>query len=185
MNVWIFPYVSLLPVFARDVLHKGPIELGLLSTGTGLGAFLGLISLNLVRQRVGVGALFVVGTAWVCLSLGVFALSRLYALSWAALFCAGMGMACFGTLQSTIVLLATSDEMRSRVMSVLVLAIGGDPLGQLQIGALAEHVGAQATLAGQAGAAALAIALIVLLLPGVLRQQPAQQAGAQEGRSRP
>ncbi len=171
MNMWIFPYVSLLPAFARDVLGKGPVELGFLSTGTGLGAFTGLLSLQWARRRASVGALFVAGTAWMCLALAAFALSRAYPLSWAALVCAGMGMAWFGTLQSTIVLLATSDAMRSRVMGILVLAIGGDPLGQLQIGTLAERLGVQATLAGQAGAALLAVALIVLLLPGVLRTQ--------------
>jgi MFS family permease len=171
MNLWIFPYVSLLPVFAREVLHKGPIELGFLSTGTGLGSFLGLLAISFLRQRVNVGTLFVVGTIWMCAALAGFALSQVYALSWAMLVCAGMGMACFGTLQSTIVLLSTSDEMRSRVMGILVLAIGGDPLGQLQIGTLAERFGVQATLAGQASAAALAVALIVMLLPGVLRPQ--------------
>jgi hypothetical protein len=171
MNLWIFPYVSLLPVFAREVLHKGPIELGFLSTGTGLGSFLGLLTLNFLRERVYVGTLFVVGTGWMCVALAVFALSHVYPLSWAMLLCAGMGMSCFGTLQSTIVLLYTSDEMRSRVMGILVLAIGGDPLGQLQIGTLAELFGVQATLAGQASAAILALVLIVMLLPGVLRPQ--------------
>jgi MFS family permease len=171
MNLWIFPYVSLLPVFAREVLHQGPIELGFLSTGTGLGSFLGLLMLNFLRQRVNVGTLFVVGTGWMCVGLAVFALSNVYLLSWAMLLCAGMGMACFGTLQSTIVLLSTSDEMRSRVMGFLVLAFGCDPLGQLQIGTLAERFGVQATLAGQASAAVLALVLIVMLLPGVLRPQ--------------
>jgi predicted MFS family arabinose efflux permease len=171
MNLWIFPHVSLLPVFAREVLHKGPIELGFLSTGTGLGSFVGLLTLNFLRQRVNVGTLFVVGTGWMCVALVVFALSHVYPLSWAMLFCAGMGMACFGTLQSTIVLLSTSDEMRSRVMGILVLAIGGDPLGQLQIGTLAELFGVQTTLAGQASAAVLALVLIVMLLPGVVRPQ--------------
>jgi MFS family permease len=171
MNLWIFPYVSLLPVFAREVLHKGPIELGFLSTGTGLGSFLGLLTLSFLRQRVNVGTLFVVGTGWMCMALAVFALSTVYPLSWAMLLCAGMGMACFGTLQSTIVLLSTSDEMRSRVMGILVLAIGGDPLGQLQIGTLAERFGVQTTLAGQASAAVLALVLIVMLLPEVLRPQ--------------
>jgi predicted MFS family arabinose efflux permease len=174
MNMWIFPYVSLLPVFARQVLHKGPIELGFLSTGTGLGSFLGLLALNFLRQRVNVGALFVAGTGWMCITLAAFALSRVYPLSWAMLVCAGMGMACLGTLQSTLDLLSTSDEMRSRVMGLVVLAIGGDPLGQLQIGALAERFGVQATLAGQASAALLALILIVLLLPGVFRPQVAQ-----------
>jgi predicted MFS family arabinose efflux permease len=171
MNVWIFPYVSLLPAFARDVLQKGPVELGFLSTGTGLGAFLGLFALQYLRRRVSVGALFVFGTGWMCVALVAFALSRSYSFSWVMLVCAGMGMACFGTLQSTIVLLSTSDEMRSRVMGILVLAIGGDPLGQLQIGTLAERVGVQATLAGQGSAAALALALIVVWLPELLRPQ--------------
>jgi MFS family permease len=171
MNVLIFPYISLLPAFTRDVLGKGPIELGLLSTGTGIGAFLGLLALQLLRRRFAVGALFVFGSGWLCLALLAFALSRIYAFSWAMLLCAGMGMACFGTLQSTIVLLATSDEMRSRVMGILVLAIGGDPLGQLLIGALAERVGVQTTLAVQASVAALALALIGALLPEIVRPQ--------------
>jgi MFS family permease len=177
MNVWIFPYVSLLPAFARDVLRQGPVELGLLSTGTGIGAFLGLLTLQIVRRRANVGVIFVIGTGWMCVSLVAFALSQVYGFSWVMLVCAGMGMACFGTLQSSIILLSTSDEMRSRVMGILVLAIGGDPLGQLLIGALAERIGVQATLAGQGSAAALAMALIVAWLPEVLRPQ------GQDGRS--
>jgi MFS family permease len=175
MNLWIFPYVSLLPAFTRDVLHRGPVELGFLSTATGIGSFLGLLMITMLRQRVNVGTLFVVGTGWMCLSLGIFALSQSYPISWVMLFFTGMGMSCFGTLQSTIVLLSTSDDMRSRVMGILVLAIGGDPLGQLQIGTLAELVGVQATLAAQGAAAVLAVVLIVLWLPGVLR--PAAKGG--------
>jgi MFS family permease len=171
MNFWIFPYVSLLPAFARDVLGQGPVELGLLSTATGIGSFLGLLMLQVVRRWVGVGMLFVIGTGWICLALVAFALSHVYSFSWVMLVCAGMGMSCFGTLQSSIILLSTSDEMRSRVMGILVLAIGGDPLGQLLIGALAERVGVQATLAGQATAAAVALALIVAWLPAVWRPE--------------
>ncbi|MCX6050667.1 MAG: MFS transporter [Chloroflexi bacterium] len=171
MNMWIFPYSSLLPVFARVVLHRGPVELGFLGTGTGMGSFLGLLLVNQLRRRYQIGMLFVLGTGWICVALAVFALSHYYPFSWAMLFCAGMGMACFGTLQSAIILLKTSDEMRSRVMGILVLAIGGDPLGQLQIGSLAERFGVQATLAGQASAAALVVVLIVLLLPGIYRRE--------------
>jgi predicted MFS family arabinose efflux permease len=160
------------------VLRKGPVELGFLSTGTGLGSFLGLLALNVLRQRVNAGILFVVGTCWMCVALAAFALSRVYPFSWAMLLCAGMGMACFGTLQSTIVLRATSDDMRSRVMGILVLAIGGDPLGQLQIGTLAERFGVQATLAGQASAALVALVLIVMLFPAVLRPQVAENSSA-------
>lgn len=175
MNLWVFPYSSLLPVFARNVLHQGPVQLGLLSTGTGLGSFLGLLLMNRLRQRYNIGSLFIAGTGWMCIALIMFALSHYYPFSWAMLFCAGMGMSYFGTLQSAIILLRTSDEMRSRVMGILVLAIGGDPLGQLQIGSLAERFGVQATLAGQASAAALVLALIAFLLPSL--RQPERQDG--------
>lgn len=172
MNLWLFPYVSLLPIFARDVLRTGPAELGFLNTGTALGSFIGLLTVNMLRQRINTGLLFAIGTGWMCLAFVVFALSQSYPLSWLMLFCAGIGMSFFGTLQSTIILQATSDEMRSRVMGILVLAIGGDPLGQLQIGALAEWIGVQATLAGQATAGLLAMILIIVRLPGVLKPAP-------------
>lgn len=169
MNLWIFPYTTLLPVFARDVLHQGPVGLGMLSTGSGIGAFLGLILINLIRRRYSNGLIFIVGSLWMCLALIAFALSANYQFSWLMLFTAGLGMSCFGTLQSAIILLSASDEMRSRVMGLLVLAIGSDPLGQLQIGYLAEHFGPQSTLVGIASAATCSILLIAIFFPS-LRQ---------------
>jgi MFS family permease len=169
MNFWIFPYVTLLPIFARDILHQGPVGLGMLSTGTGIGAFLGLILINWVRRHYSNGWIFVVGSIWMCLTLIAFALSQNYQFSWLMLFLAGLGMSCFGTLQSAIILLTASDEMRSRVMGLLVLAIGSDPLGQLQIGFLSERFGVQATLAGEASAAAFTILLVAIFLPGLRR----------------
>lgn len=169
MNFWIFPYTTLLPVFAREILHQGPVGLGMLSTGTGIGAFLGLIFMQWIRRHYSNGLIFIVGSTWMCLALIAFAFSTHYAFSWVMLFLAGLGMSCFGTLQSAIILLAASDEMRSRVMGLLVLSIGSDPLGQLLIGSLAEHFGPQLTLVGEAGAAALAILLIAIFLPALRR----------------
>lgn len=171
MNLWIFPYVTLLPVFARAVLQQGPVGLGMLSTGTGIGAFLGLILINLIRRRYSNGLIFIIGSIWMCLALIAFALSTNYQFSWVMLFLAGLGMSCFGTLQSAIILLSASDEMRSRVMGLLVLAIGSDPLGQLLIGSLAEQFGPQLTLIGEAGAAAVAILLIAIFLPALRRPE--------------
>lgn len=173
MNFWIFPYTTLLPVFARDILHQGPVGLGMLSTGTGIGAFLGLLLMQWIRRRYSNGLIFIVGSTWMCLALIAFALSTNYQFSWVMLFLAGLGMSCFGTLQSAIILLAASDEMRSRVMGLLVLAIGSDPLGQLLIGSLAEQFGPQVTLVGEASAAAFAILLIALLLPALRRPEVA------------
>jgi hypothetical protein len=72
-------------------------------------------------------------------------------------------------MQSSIILLAASDEMRSRAMGTLVLAIGSDPLGKLQTGYLAEFYGAPFAVAVQAGLAALALLIIAIALPGLRR----------------
>jgi predicted MFS family arabinose efflux permease len=167
MNIFIFPYMSLLSVFARDVLQQGPVGLGLLGTGSGLGAFVGLYLINRLRQRVSPGWIFAVGTGFMCLAIFAFALSRIYPLSWAMLLLAGMGQACFGSMQSSIILLTASDEMRSRAMGALVLAISADPIGKLQTGYLAERWGAPTTIATQALAAVVSIVVIVFLLPGL------------------
>ncbi|MEZ4859742.1 MAG: MFS transporter [Caldilineaceae bacterium] len=171
MNLFIFPYMTLLPVFARDVLDQGPVGLGLLGTGSGIGAFFGLYLVNRLRQRVSPGWIFTVGTCFMCLALTAFALSTLYSFSWSMLLLLGMGQACFGSMQSSIILLTASDEMRSRAMGALVLAISADPLGKLQTGFLADQWGAPAALATQAGAGLIAIAAIAALLPGLRSPQ--------------
>jgi len=167
MNIFIFPYMTLLSVFARDVLDQGPVGLGLLGTGSGIGAFVGLYLINRLRERVSPGWIFAVGTSFMCLSIFAFALSTIYPLSWSMLLLAGIGQACFGSMQSSIILLTASDEMRSRAMGALVLAISADPIGKLQTGYLAERWGAPTTVATQAMTAIFAIAAIVLLLPGL------------------
>ena len=172
MNLFYFPYMNLLPVFARDVLGTGPVGLGLLGAASGAGSLLGLLIINQIRHQVSGGWILTVGTLGMSLCLLAFALSQVYAFSWAMLFFAGIGQACFGIMQSSIILLAASDEMRSRAMGTLVLAIGSDPIGKLETGLLAELYGAPLAVAVQAGMAVVALLLIAMMLPGLRRPIP-------------
>lgn len=167
MNLFYFPYMTMLSVFARDILHQGPVGLGFLGAASGVGAFCGLFLINHFRYRVSNGWIITVGTFSMALALMTFALSERYPLSWGMLMLAGIGQSCFGIMQSSIILLSASDEMRSRAMGTLVLAIGSDPLGKLQMGYLAEVWGASYAVAFQAGLAALCILIIGLTLPGL------------------
>lgn len=167
MNLFVFPYMTLLSVFARDVLLQGPIGLGFLGTGSGIGAFLGLYLIIKLRGRFSQGWIFVVGTSFMSLTLIAFSLSTNFSLSWALLFLMGIGQACFGSMQSSIILLAASDEMRSRAIGSLVLAISADPLGKLQTGLLSDLVGVPQAVTVQATLGLLLIGLIAMLLPGL------------------
>ena len=110
------------------------------------------------------------------LALMVFSQSAHFGLSWIMLLVAGIGQACFGIMQSSIVLLAASDEMRSQTMGVIVLAIGSDPVGKVQTGALAESLGAPAAVGIQAAVAAVLLVAIAIALPGLhARHEEARQ----------
>lgn len=167
MNLFIFSYGNFLPVFAKDILHQGPVGLGILGAAAGVGSFAGLYLVNRLRHSVGHGWIFMVGTLAVCMSLAIFAFSSNYAFSFVMLMIAGFGQASFGIMQSAIVLMAAPDEMRGRAMGVIVLAIGLDPLGKLQGGALVEWLGAPLGIGLQAIVASVAIVLVIILLPGI------------------
>jgi MFS family permease len=171
LNMLMIPYMTLLPVFARDVLGQGPVGLGLLSTASGIGSFIGLFLTNHLRRYLSNGWILVGGTFGIALALVVFSQSVVYELSWSMLFFAGMGQACFSIMQSSIILLTASDEMRGQTMGVLVLAIGSDPVGKLITGAMAESAGAPMAVGIQAGVAAVLLFAIGVLLPG-LRARP-------------
>jgi len=171
MNLLIIPYMTLLPVFARDVLGQGPVGLGILGMASGIGSFIGLGVTNTVRRHVSNGWIFTAGTFGMALALVAFSQSSVFGVSWALLLCVGMGQACFGIMQSSIILLTASDEMRSRTMGILVLAIGSDPVGKLQTGALAQNFGAPFAVGLQAALGAVAIVAIAVMLPG-LRARP-------------
>ena len=79
-------------------------------------------------------------------------------LAGAALLLTGFGGAGFGTMQATLVYLASPPEMRSRILGVLTVCIGIGPLGFLWLGWLADHIGSHnaTALTGALGLLAMA-----------------------------
>jgi MFS family permease len=142
------PYSVLMPIFADGIFHSGPRGLGLLMGATGIGAILGALS---VAARTGVKGLAAM-TGRACAGFGaclaVFALSHWFWLSLVMLIPAGFAMmtqmACSNTLIQTMV----PDHLRGRVMALYsVMFMGMAPFGAFLAGALAEKIGAPATVA--------------------------------------
>jgi predicted MFS family arabinose efflux permease len=129
------PLRTYLPVFVKDIFHRGPETYGNLLALMGLGSICGSLIIasagNLRKKgRVALGAL-------ACLGAGIsgFALSGSLPLSYALLVLVGASMmAVFATVNS-LVQLITTNEMRGRVMSVYNFAFrGGMPMGNLLSG---------------------------------------------------
>jgi MFS family permease len=134
--------VALLPVYAREILMTGPWGLGLLRTSPAIGA--GSMALLLAhrpfRSRAGVTML------WCVAGFGaftiLFGLSRSLILSMAALVLVGSMDMVSVVVRSTLVQLATPDEMRGRVSAVEMIFIGAsNEIGQFESGLTAEWFG--------------------------------------------
>ena len=81
----------------------------------------------------------------------------------------GLGTAGFGTMQATITMLVSSEEMRGRALGVISLAIGVGPLGAVITGAVASAYGAPFAI-GLNAAIGLALLIAVgVLMPSLLR----------------
>jgi predicted MFS family arabinose efflux permease len=157
MNLLVFPYQQMLPVFARDVYRVGPELLGLLLAADGLGALMGALTVAARRDLLEHGLLFAGGAAATAALLLVFSVSPLYAVALPLLLVLGVAESLFATMQSTIVMLAVPDGLRGRAMGMLSACMGTAPFGALWLGFLAGQAGAPvATASG----AVLALALM-------------------------
>ncbi len=160
---------ALLPIYARDILHTGPMGLGVLRAAPAAGALLMSVALarHTLARRVGVRmfqAVIVFGVATV-----VFALSRSMWLSVLALLVLGAADTVSMVIRISLVQLRTPDAMRGRVGAVNYLFVNAsNQLGAFESGTLAGFVGAMpAALIG--GIGTILIALLWMRLFPTLR----------------
>jgi MFS family permease len=133
---------ALLPVYARDVLHLGPLALGTLRSAPAAGAALTGVTLAIrpIESRTGVKMLACVGIFGAATI--VFGLSRSFPLSLLALAVAGSADMVSVFVRSSLVQLATPDAMRGRVSAVNMVFIGAsNELGEFESGVTAQWLG--------------------------------------------
>jgi MFS family permease len=160
-SVLAFPYVMLLPVFARDILQVGAPGLGALLSASGAGALAGGIALAAIGSRVRRGPLLLGASVAFAALVAAFALSQSFTLSLVLLAAAGFAMILNNATVNALLQSLVPDELRGRVMSVYVfMFLGMAPLGSLQAGALARWLGAPIALA--LGASALLVVIAVM-----------------------
>ncbi len=169
MNAFLFPYIQLLPIFARDVLDIGPKGLGILAASPPAGALISSLTLASMGKLKRPGLIFLIGSISAGGILVLFSLSNYYALSVTLLVTAGIMQAFFAVLQSTILLSLASVEMRGRVMGLLSICIGAMPLGIFGAGAIAELTGAPYIVRLGGAVSAVAVFIILLLTPSLRR----------------
>jgi predicted MFS family arabinose efflux permease len=158
------PGRTYLPVFAKDIFHRGAETYALFLSVSGLGSIVGALTvagLGNVRNKGRIAL-----TLLICLGAGLsgFALSTSLTASCVLLFLFGGAMVGVFAMVSSLVQLITTNEMRGRVMSVYNCAFrGGMPMGNLVSGWLVPAFGVPAVL-GVDGILLVALALYFLLI---------------------
>lgn len=134
--------VAMIPVFARDILKTGPIGFGWLNAASDIGSISVVILLTLfpLRKQQGKKLLLAVGGFGICII--IFALSKIFWLSFAVLLLSGILDGISVVIRGTILQLKTPDHMRGRVMSVNSMFINSsNELGQFESGVAAKLLG--------------------------------------------
>src|SRR2546425_2224040 len=146
--------LTLMPLFADQVLHVGAQGFGLLLGSMGLGSLLGALTLAFFPRLGGDPRRQLwMAIIWVG-ALLVFSISRVFVLSMASLSVAGYCQISFVATANNRIQTITPDRLRGRVMSLYAQAlIGVGPLGSMQAGTLAELLGAPWAMAIRAGVA--------------------------------
>jgi predicted MFS family arabinose efflux permease len=164
MTALSMPMRTYIPVFVKDVFHRGPETYGNLLSLMGIGSICGSLIVAGMGNASHKGRIALTGLISLGAGISVFSLSRSLPLSYAMLGLVGASMmAVFATVTSLVQMTAT-NQMRGRVMSVYNCAFrGGMPMGNLLSGWLVPVFTAPIVL-GLNGLALILMALYFLLV---------------------
>lgn len=143
-----YPFLVLMPVVARDVLHHGAMEFGWMSSAVGFGALSGALMLAALSHKLPKGRVLRDAAMAFGVVVAAYAVSRSLSLVLLLLTLTGFAMIISTATTNTLLQTLTPDHMRGRTMSVFTLAfVGMGPIGAFQAGYFADRFGAPATMA--------------------------------------
>jgi len=152
VNLLAFPFfLGLLPYVAKDVYGIGQSGLGYLAAAFASGALAGSLVVGAGRLPLRAGRVMLWSGAIWFVAILLFGQNQSVAVGLALLFASGFVQSFCLTPLAAVMLRASSEEMRGRVMGLRILAIWGLPLGLLAAGPIIAHLGYAASTLVYAG----------------------------------
>ena len=150
VSLFVFPYATLMPVYARDIFHGSASTFGVIDSAIGLGAFAGAIFLASLPPGSNLSKILAINTFVFGIGLMLFAYTTIYPLALLFATIGAFGMMSQITITNTLIQTSVSPAMRGRVISFYAMAFFGmQPIGGLVVGFISEHAGVQATVLGE------------------------------------
>ncbi len=165
---------ALLPIYASEILHVGPRGYGALSASLEAGALVTSILLVLRPPLVEQGRALLLAVGLFGIATIAFGLSRSFPLSIAAYAAVGMADQVSVVMRSTIIQMATPDELRGRVTSINMIFIGAsNQLGAMESGFVAALTSAPFAVVSGGAACLLVVTAVASRLPELRRYRAA------------
>jgi hypothetical protein len=139
-----FPYTSLMPLFARDLLHLGPAGVGVLLSVAAAGALAGSSWASIPGFGARAGRTMVTATLVFGLSLLAFTASRSFVVAAVAIFVTGLAGQMYRTTSRITLQSTVPDRLRGRILSIALMDRGFIPAGAVLIGTVADRSGTSA-----------------------------------------
>jgi len=172
VNFFVPPIIlTLVPIFARDILYVGANGLGQLMGAMGLGGLVGSLVAGTLGNFGGKGKLIIIAAIGGPAIMMFLAVSRLFPIALMLLFLGGVGQWMVWALMQTLLLQWSSEEMRGRVSGVRAFAISTLPPGNLLTGALTGLWGAPTVLLIDASASIAIMIAIAIWAPELRRRK--------------
>ena len=166
-----FPFTTLLPVFARDLLEVGAQGQGILLAAMGVGALLSAATIALAGHRMERGRVMIDSSIVYGLALVGFAVSSSYPLSIVAMAIAGLCHVHANALVHTVVQSYSPPAYRGRTMALFNMSQMLSTAGSIVIGLLAVVLGTRGAVAAMGVAGVLGIVVLVWRMPEARRIQ--------------
>ena len=161
---------TLLPIFAKDILHVGPVGLGWLRAAPSIGAVCVSIYIAHTPPFTKAGKTLLGAVAGFGMATIVFGISRSFWLSLLMLFILGGLDNISVVIRSTLLLIRTPDALRGRIAAINTLFIGAsNELGGFESGLAAQVFGPIVAVAGGGVGTVLVVLCVALLWPEMRR----------------
>lgn len=163
----------LMPVFAKDVLHVGPIGLGLLYAAPAIGGVVAGLLLSAFHHHLkNQGNWIIMAVIFYGFATIGFGLSNYLPLSLFFLALAGFGDMFSTVIRNTIRQIITPDHLRGRMISIMrIFFQGGPQLGEIEAGFLAAAVGGPVSVVIGGAGVVLITSLVGYLSPKLRNYQ--------------
>lgn len=168
-SLFVYPYLSFMPVFATDVLHAGSLGYGILLTGVGFGSIVGAAAIAALPDFRYKGWATLIASGLYMSMVAAFALSRLFLLAFGFLVVAGVFNTVYFTFNQTLLQWNIEDAFRGRVLALYLTGGNVTPIGALVIGFLVAAWGAPPVIAGSCMIAILCMIGVTLFAPHLRR----------------